>query len=262
MLFSASHSGYERLPQPVRHRRFVLQFERNLYLIRDVLLGEGTHLLETSWHFAPELEISQSGKAFIAAPAQQRSAEAQQVHLMLLPVDDSRWKLALRSEYVSPAYGEKVSAPVLRCSAGHPVPAGTAMLLIAGVNAQADADQLRSLIRAELESGKLENPDAVYRYEQGNTSHAFIFAPGMRTWSYGAWASDARFLHLRVKDGRIDALRLCGGTSIQFQGESLMSHSSVLQWLEWSNDRGQEQVACSDPAGPSFDASILGQAGI
>lgn len=256
--FVASHSGYERMPQPVRHRRFIFHFGPNLYFIRDVALGGGTHLLETSWHFAPELEVSQAGNAFVAEPRD----PAQHGCLLLLPVEDSKWKAAVRSEFVSPSYGEKISASVLRCAAGIPVPAETAMLLAANIEAETEGIDVPTFIREQLEPTR-ENADAVYRYQQGNTHHCFVFAPSTARWSYGEWSSDAQFLYMRAKDGRIDKLFLSGGSVVQFQAESLISHSSALQWLEWNTEDGRSQEACSeDSAVQKFNTSILGKATI
>ena len=258
-LIVASHSGYERLPQAVRHRRFVFHFGGNLYLVRDVAVGAGTHLLETSWHFAPELKISQHGSEFIAAVTQAGGASAEPAYLSLLPVEDSRWKLTLRSEYVSPCYGEKTSAQVLRCAAGAALPAETAMLLCAAMGANAGSEKAARLIRKEFESG-VEAPDAVYKYEQGNLTHVLVFSrPGVAKWSYGAWGSDAQLFYFRMMDMQVDRIVLCDGTFAQFQGKDLIAHDGPLQWLEWNRDGGPEQVACSDPnAARAFGGIVLG----
>jgi Heparinase II/III-like protein/Heparinase II/III N-terminus len=263
-LFVASHSGYERLPQAVRHRRFVFHFGENLYLIRDVAIGAGTHLLETSWHFAPELEISQYGREFIAAIPRAKGATAESAHLSLLPVEDSRWKVAVRSKFVSRCYGEKMSAPVLRCAAGVALPAETAMLLATAAEAKNGRDKPTRLVREQLASYQPHLPDAVYKYEQGNVTHAVVFSrPGVARWRYGAWASDAQLLYFRMTDARIERIVLCEGTFAQFGGKDLISRDGPLKWLEWNQDGRQEQVACSDPtAVRAFAGSILGEAKI
>jgi hypothetical protein len=54
----AEHAGYERLAQPVRHRRKVT-FEKNerCWLIEDELLGQGEHTVATRFHFNAGLEV-------------------------------------------------------------------------------------------------------------------------------------------------------------------------------------------------------------
>ena len=55
----AEHAGYQRLPQPVTHRRTV-QFDKRkrFWRVEDELSGEGTHDLAFRFHFAPGLETS------------------------------------------------------------------------------------------------------------------------------------------------------------------------------------------------------------
>jgi len=55
----AEHAGYQRLPQPVTHRRAV-QFEKQqrCWRVEDTLSGAGTHDLAFRFHFAPGLETS------------------------------------------------------------------------------------------------------------------------------------------------------------------------------------------------------------
>jgi hypothetical protein len=58
-LVVAEHAGYQRLPQPVTHRRTV-QFDKQkrFWRVEDTLSGVGTHDLAFRFHFAPGLEIS------------------------------------------------------------------------------------------------------------------------------------------------------------------------------------------------------------
>ena len=54
----AEHDGYERLPQPVTHRRTVT-FNKSdrWWLVADDISGEGEHELAFRFHLAPELEV-------------------------------------------------------------------------------------------------------------------------------------------------------------------------------------------------------------
>ena len=57
----ADHDGYERLPAPVTHRRWlVAPPERPEILVVDLLEGEGEHHLRASWPLHPDLEASPS----------------------------------------------------------------------------------------------------------------------------------------------------------------------------------------------------------
>jgi len=56
-LIVAKHTGYERLPQPITHRRTV-QFDKHkrFWLVRDELEGEGAHEFSFRFHLAPSLD--------------------------------------------------------------------------------------------------------------------------------------------------------------------------------------------------------------
>jgi len=257
-LFAGSHSGYERLAEPVRHRRFVFHLKGSFWLIRDLADGKGSHLLETSWHFAPDVEVSACNNGFmlVAKPSQSPTAP----DLTFLPVDDPRWKSELLSEHVSPAYGQKLSAPVVRYSARTELPAEHAVLIIATAGERVgEMKKSGRFFREERPLSDLRAPEAVYRYEQGDTTHCIIFRqPRQEAWNLGPWTSDARFFYFRGKNRRIDRLLFCEGSFAQLRGQPVISHDGILQWLEWTNWDGRRQFSSSeDGAAGSFAESML-----
>ena len=64
-LLVASHDGYRRLPDPVRHRR-TWRYEPAHLSVTDELLCLGSHAIEIHWHFAPECTIALSGRTIHA----------------------------------------------------------------------------------------------------------------------------------------------------------------------------------------------------
>ena len=258
-LFAGSHSGYERLPEPVRHQRFVFHLNGSFWLIRDVAEGRGSHLLETSWHFAPDIEVSTRGSGFVAVPARVHGTGTQASnHLTLLPVDDPSWRSELLSEYVSPAYGERLSAPVVRCTARVELPAEHAALLVPTVGAT-EGIEAGKLFRDESPHGAATPPMAAYRFENSAATHWIIFRETRaEVWNFGPWTSDAGFLYFCVKDRHIDHLVFCEGSFAQLSGEPLISHHGTLQWLEWTRREGLHQIPRSDEApGKSLSADVL-----
>lgn len=64
----AEHAGYERLPQPVTHRRTVTFYKtERLWLVADDLTGPGEHDLAFRFHLAPELEATVCSNGSIEA---------------------------------------------------------------------------------------------------------------------------------------------------------------------------------------------------
>ena len=255
-LFAGSHSGYERLPEPVRHRRFVFHLHGVFWLVRDVAEGRGSHLLETSWHFAQDLEVSPRAGGFVAASVESQSAPEGGNGLIFLPAADPRWRSALISEYISPAYGVKVSAPVVRCSARVELPAEHAVMLIPEIGGM---EQAVEFFRDDHTQNAVDTPEAAYRYQQRDTTDGMIFRQAQKAvWSFGAWTSDARFFYFRVKDRHLDQIAFCEGSFVQLRGESLISHDATLQWLECTRRNGEPQLTCSDAAAASsFSATVF-----
>lgn len=63
--WEASHDGYLRLPEPVRHRRRIFYDKRAATLeVTDTLDGTGTHTAELFWHFSEGCRVKPVGAGF------------------------------------------------------------------------------------------------------------------------------------------------------------------------------------------------------
>jgi hypothetical protein len=253
-LFAGSHSGYERLPDPARHRRFVFHRHGAFWLVRDVVEGRGSHLLETSWHLAQDLIVSERGGRFDVSSGENRSNDVGYNRLSLLPVDDPGWRCEQLSEYVSPAYGIRTNAPVVRCSTRVELPAEHAVILIRRAEEQSPGRFVRDIAPHATAA-----PQAAYRYQHGNETHAMIFHHDRNSdWCYGPWQSDARFFYFCVREHRVEHLIFCDATFAKLREQPLISRDATLQWLEWSRVQGEPRFNCSDAvAGHSFNGTLL-----
>ena len=96
------HYGYTRLPQPVTHRRTVTFNKRERrWLIDDEFLGDGEHVYEARFHFAPEVEVQVRDTAV--------EARAGDVSL-LISLLNAQIAPALESQPVSRDYGQMSDA--------------------------------------------------------------------------------------------------------------------------------------------------------
>jgi len=254
-LFVGSHAGYERLAAPVRHRRFVFHLDGFFFLVRDLAEGEGSRLLETSWHFAPDLNVHPRDGGYLATPSDEGHGNAE--HCWLLPASDPDWKCALTSGRVSPAYGESVPAPVLRCTARTMLPAEHALLLLPSAGG---GDAPGRFFRIHNSSGKTAGtPEAAYQYDQGGFSYLMVFGPGTgKTWNYGPWTSDARFFYCGVQERRVCRLVFCEASFLQVEGQPALSLGGNLQWVDWANQREDGRTLSSDEvAARSFSENVV-----
>lgn len=232
-LFAGSHDGY----QPLRHRRHVFHLRDGVWLVRDLVEGAGSHLLETSWHFAPDLAVAADSKHFVAYHS------AAPDRLRLVPVDDNGWECALFTEPVSPAYGVTVPAPVLRCRARVTTPAEHAMLLASSVSSH----PVGQFIRTAIPGLQANSPTACYRYDSSPASHFFVFGPSNKSrWTFGHWASDAAFFYFCVTDQRITHLVCCEASHLHLLEQPVFSRDTPLQYLEWTNRNGESRAHSSE----------------
>jgi hypothetical protein len=110
----SEHLGYERLPDPVIHRRAVtyLPFHREV-TVRDEFLGmtSGEHVLMWMFPFAPSCIVKPDENGWLVRTG------SQQVRLSLPTVDGSHQRLPIRNEieqeWISPGYGLRLPAPLL-----------------------------------------------------------------------------------------------------------------------------------------------------
>jgi hypothetical protein len=225
--FSGSHNGYERLPDAVTHRRSVLRVNGVLWLVRDVAIGNAEHDLELRWHFAGDVTVREVGAGELVAARPQTNESL----LRMIVPRDTAWQTEITRGLLSPAYGRYQPAPVVRSQARIKLPAEVATALLA----QAHAGPMREPARMT------SMPDAavaVYELQNGDRSHGFFFARGKQAWSSGPWASDAEVLYCRTENEKITQLIVIGGSSVTWQGQSLLKAHGPSQFFEWRKQDG------------------------
>jgi hypothetical protein len=227
--FVGSHDGYFRLSDPVLHRRIVFHVKGGFWFIRDVAEGRGHHLVETFWHFAPDLELGQERGVFFAESAVKSNARC--ARLALLLDQDSGWAAQIGEGLASPAYGAKQAAPVVRISADVTLPSDCGVLLLPMIKADG-AGTLSAMGSVEVRG---------YRYQAQQSKQFLLFASANAVWRCGDWSSDAelRFTHVIM----------VGGTFAEWRGKRFVSHPPQDKTFEWVADpgsRNQRRSGASD----------------
>ncbi len=118
-LIEAQHHGYERLSQPVIHKRKITfnKLERK-YKVEDNFQGEGKHKIELMYHFAPGLKVTQIADGFIML-------EGNETALIETPSSGSGRVLILENWEHSPSYGVIMEAKTARISISQELPLTT-----------------------------------------------------------------------------------------------------------------------------------------
>ena len=101
----AEHSGYERLAEPIKHRR-AITFNKSdrWWLIEDEITGRGTHKVAARFHFAAGLEISLFDSKSVMACDKMSGA------CLLVCSLDLDQPAELEAQFTSRHYGSKVQS--------------------------------------------------------------------------------------------------------------------------------------------------------
>jgi hypothetical protein len=256
-LFSGSHTGYARLPDPVVHHRFVLHVSRGthvsvdgsdagFWLVRDVAEGREPHQLEIFWHLASNLTVTHEADVFKAAASNLPigGGSSGTPRLALMPARESGWNYQVISSWVSPAYGAKEAAPVVHFSTRTRLPAECTTLLRPECGVANDREKSATFSKVGMEFGNT----SAYRYDEGSCSHYFVFAStneSSQRWGLGGWASDAAFFYGRIEETRPVHLIVCDGSFAEFNGERIWGEKQRRERFEWLKQEGSLQAFSS-----------------
>jgi len=251
-LLLASHDGYQRLEQPVTHQRWVISLRNGIYLIRDVIQGQGKHRLALAWHLGPDLQLVEEGRFRVKDTAQR---------LALLPTQGHGWAEKVRQESWSPAYGQKSPMTVLNFSAVELLPAEFALLLVTWEDGQSAPSSFERL--AESRAGEASG----YKCVSTGVEHSFVFGGSDKPWCLGGLTGDAEFAcWKRSSSGGAARLIMVGGSFVRVGGGLELSCARNVEWAElaagkdgrtfFSSDMAalkQDTAASSQPASPTSE---------
>ncbi len=241
---AGNHDGYQRLSDPVIHRRYVFHLHGGFWMIRDVAEGRGCHDLEIFWHFAPDLDVTENECGFVARPRITEQPSGNPDQLALLFCGDPAWTEERASAFESPAYGKKCTAVVARLSTSANLPAEYATLLL--------PSQEKTAIG---EFGALSDTISGlhgYRYQTSRVVHEFFFSDDGKAWDSCGWASDAKFLYCCREDGHPVHLVMVDGSFASWQEQRVITHRLAIQHFEWTNRRGRLETSSSDSSAVEY----------
>ena len=244
--FAGSHDGYRRFPEAVLHRRFVFHVKGGFWLVRDVVEGQGSHQLETFWHFAPELEVRKERGVILAEYAATDKSD-QRTRLALLVDQTPAWTTEITKDFVSPAYGSKQLAPVARSSANVRLPADCGVMLLPALRV--------SDIGTFAAIGTVGDCGfRGYRYQTLQSTEFVFFGQG-QPWTCDLWSSDASLLYLRLEQARFAHVIMISGSFAEWGGKRFVSRPTTTETLEWLNRSEGKEAFSSD--GEASEDSVV-----
>jgi hypothetical protein len=221
-LFSGRHKGYEQLPSPVIHRRWIFYRKPDFWLVRDAAEGSGRHHLAINWHLAPGLHQQKQSVTFFAWPDSNDG-------IGLVTPAESGWEVKSSDGESSPVYGRKEPASVVQYECETSLPAELATVLVTSKTASG-----LGTLAAFPENGKTSSVVG-YLYATPSELHKMFFASA-QDWKLSDWSSDAEFLYSRENESGLQEIIFCNGSYVAFRGNRVASSRSRVESCEllWS----------------------------
>jgi len=242
-LLICSHDGYERLDQPVMHRRSVISLKDGIFLVRDVVNGYGRHRLDIGWHLAPDLQLVEEG-VFGLSDADLQFA--------LLPAQGTQWARDVRWEFWSPTYGERAPTRMVNFSIEAELPTEFAVLLGTSHGRHSDWGTLARVDSVEGEDVRASS----YRYIAKDKDYLFVFGQPDKPWRTSLLSSDAEFVYRgRTAGTNEERWILCAGRYLCLDGGPALCCSRAVDWAEWVLNESGGAVYSSDPSAVRIDSS-------
>lgn len=204
-----SHDGYERLADPVTHRRRVVFVKPGFWLVVDELTGKVSHTYDQYWHFGPEAKTVDGPDQRVTATYRNGAG----IVVQPLLTDGLSRQQFIGSEdpiqgWVSYDYAVKVKAPALQYSKEA---AGTTLAtLLFPFKGQA-GDVVAKAISATR-----------YEVEVGDRKYVILLGDG-KNQTVGEFEFDGEML-LAEFDGNGKLVDCCGAKTslIKYQGKTLL----------------------------------------
>ena len=250
--FVGSHDGYCRLPDPVLHRRSVFHIKGGLWFVHDVAQGKGDHLLESFWHFAPELKVREE-RGIIFAEASAVDDNAGHIRMALFLDRSSSWITEISEGLVSRAYGSKQAAPVVRSRANTTLPEDCGILLVPTTRTS-DVGRFTSI--SENRGSGVRG----YRYEALHSAEFIFLAQGDRPWACGPWTCDANLLYCKLDGGRLAHVIMVSGSFAEWRGKRLLSpkgRTDIYEWVRSPESINSSSSECDLPEEVVVDFEFL-----
>jgi hypothetical protein len=125
----ASHMGYGRLPQGVKHRRRILQLSEECWVIGDELTGSGEHTYDFWFHFGPDVRCGEWNQ-----DSRSTGFWCSNTGVSLTLAASAQMNAELKQAYVSSRYGKKVPSLSLRARVREAAPMVALTVISAGTS--------------------------------------------------------------------------------------------------------------------------------
>ena len=218
--FEGSHDGYQRLKKsPATHTRSILFLKNDYWIMRDYVETPGEHDYKLNFQFAgatnPSIEPAQNGDFCVS------ETSANETGLRLFTFgDNGDWQRG--NGWISPCYGKRISAPLLRFASGG---RGSQEFFTFMLPTDA-ASAAPEVFETEVSGGRAFVVD--YRGYQD----LFVFADAEQIVRTEIFNTNFRFLWARLSasEDLPEEFVLIGGTNFSLDGREIINQAEPLDF--------------------------------
>lgn len=111
------HNGFQRLPNPITHKRRILFIKPEYWIVDDILLGEGQHYFQLFFHFIPcKISIDKATKVITTVQRDKANLKIGVANFETLEVGIFEGDDPPQGGWISQKHGSKIPAPVVNYS--------------------------------------------------------------------------------------------------------------------------------------------------
>ena len=206
-----AHDGFARLAPPAEHRRAVLFVKGGYWVVRDRVASAGAHEVAVHWHLAPGREGEARGGG---AAAKERGAPV----LRLAAFGAGAFELG--EGWVSPRYGARTAAPVLRyAQRGSGIQEVITFLLPAAAGGGPAVRELAASGGRAFAVAHEGGTDVLLAGEGGGVAAEGVEGDGELAWVR------------RDASGQVTAALLVRGARLRVDGRDVLAAPARREWL-------------------------------
>lgn len=247
-LIEGAHFGYNRLRDPVEHRRALFFLKGSYIIICDLLLGRGEHQLEQSFHLAPgKVSLEDNNLLMRWVNEEGFGAAILAVKTDGLTSEIFEGTVDPVCGWFSPVYGTRIPIPTLINKWSGQLPAALVTVLVPSTKALPKRIERLPVERAGQRSRPTEATGLRINWENA-TDYLVISHAGPGAHSCGLLDMDGEMTFLRIGSGEKPIrASLANGRALTWAGYSLCRAGHRMESLTIDYLPGDSNLAGSNP---------------
>jgi len=227
------HNGYERLENPIIHRRKILFVKGEYWLISDILTGKGRHKFDSYFHFPPGKIFLNKDEGFIITLFEEANIKVSYLKDHTLSATIIEGSEDPVQGWVSYCYGNKLKSQILNLQKNTDAPTSFYCVLHPFKNKVPPHIRVEKIVDSKTLKGlKIEfsTYNDFFFYSDFRANHPII--------NYEDISTDAEVCFYRKKGGMLDCLFIVCGSYIKNKNGFFFRAKNKLQFVGFYHQNG------------------------